>query len=350
MEIFYVICPLNLEKVVQEEINEKFKHYFGRIPEMELETGGITIKCELIEGYQLNTILKTATRILLRIKSQKCRDFPKLFKIIQKIDWKKYSKREDIDFDITTKESRLINTTKMNESCQKGIEKYFNANKMSAKILDAKESFNKAKVYIRVQNDDMQISLDTSGDPLYKRSDKSFKGNAPIRASIASALIYKFLKNKKNVNLIDPMCGSGTFISEALNFYNVNNDRKYYFQELLLLESLADMNTQFDIVSSHGYDIEDSIINKNKVDSTKADIFKLTLDKDSLIICNPPYGKRIKLSKPRDVYYYEILKRMKNELRGKEISILLPLDIKLKKYKKKMKIFNSGIWLYHYEI
>jgi putative N6-adenine-specific DNA methylase len=350
MENFYVICPLNLEKVVIEEINEKFKHYFGRIPETAVETGGISIKCELIEGYQLNTILKCATRVLLRIKEQKCRDFPKLFKIIQKIDWKKYSNREEIDFDITTKESRLINTTKMNESCLKGVEKYYNANKLPAKILDNKENYSKTKVYIRVLNDDMQISLDTSGDALYLRGNDPFRGLASIRSTIASGLVYRFLKDKKNINLIDPMCGSGTFIKEARDFYKVNRDRKYYFQELIEHKYLEDMNEKIDITSSHGYDLDANIIKKNNIDSTIADVFKLTLEKDCIIICNPPYGKRVKLSKPREIFYLELIKRMKNELRATEISILLPLDIKLKEYKKKTKIFNSGIWLYNYEI
>ena len=120
-----------MEELLKDELAQKWKILF---PESELSLkvieGGIEIECELYQGLHLNHYLKIATRILLRLKTQKCRDFPKLFKIIQKINWKLYTKRDDLEFKITAKESRLIHTGKMKKTCEDALIKYFNANSL----------------------------------------------------------------------------------------------------------------------------------------------------------------------------------------------------------------------------
>ena len=350
---FFLICPLNFEKIVETELLHKFQLYFEKKPNYTLVDGGIEIECLAEEGLQLNYILKTPTRILLRIKEQKCRDFPKLYKIIQRIDWKKYTKRTDLNWSITTKESRLINTKKMEETCNEAVQKYFNANSLSQKIIDQKEVFQKQTVFIRVNKDLIQISLDTSGDSLHVRGGEKFRGQASIRSTIASCLLVNFLYKKQDIHLIDPMCGSGTFIKEALNFHKLNYNRSYAFEDIVKFERMADSSHLFEIKSIAGFDNNHSIIKRNDQRIFKVrDVFshKISSPNKYYIILNPPYGKRVKLNRPRNLYYTELISSVQKNLNAQEISIIIPTDIKIEVYKSRIKFFNSGIWLYNYII
>ncbi len=349
METFFLISPLNFENTLEIELKEKFKFYEKEDPDYKIIEGGIEVTCTADQGNRMNYYLKCPTRILRRIKTQKCRDFPKLFNIIKKVQWKNYSRQVEFNWLITTKKSRLINTSKMEESCKKAIKEYFKANSFSQKILDNKENFQKQNIHIRVVEDNLQLSIDTSGDALYIRGGDSYRGLASIRSTLASCLLINFLKNKKKIKLVDPMCGSATFLKEARDYNIPNMNRSYAFEDYASAEKPNEKSIGFDIEKLLGFDIDSNIVNKQKSFAiTKADAFKYKRDDECLVICNPPYGKRVKLSQPRDVYYLNLIKSLKENFKATEISIILPLDIKLDHYKFRSKIFNSGIWLYSY--
>ena len=91
---FFLICPIGLEKLLLKELEFKFP----QITDIAFEPGGVTINCSLELGLCLNKYLKTTTRILLRLKKQKCRDLPKLYQILRKVDWKHYLKQKNLTF------------------------------------------------------------------------------------------------------------------------------------------------------------------------------------------------------------------------------------------------------------
>lgn len=343
-----------MENLLLAELLEKWELLYplDEIKHQIIE-GGVEIECELNKGLSLNHYLKIATRILLRIKTQKCRDFPKLFKIIQKIDWKKYTKREDVLFKVTSKESRLIHTGKIKKTCEDALLKYFNANKLSQKIREEKETYAVQNIFIRIDNDELMISLDTSGEALYEREINKFKGHAPLRASIAAGIIKSVIKySNPSLNIVDPMCGSGTFLSEINNFYKLNNRRKYSYQDLFKINDLKEIHKEFKFNELYGLDIDPEIIkNLNIKNKQVADIFKEKQSiENAFIICNPPYGKRVKLDRERQKYFQDLIKAIEINYRPKFISLLVPEDIKIKNYKEKLRVFNSGIWTVNYLI
>jgi len=343
-----------MEELLKDELAQKWKILF---PESELSLkvieGGIEIECELYQGLHLNHYLKIATRILLRLKTQKCRDFPKLFKIIQKINWKLYTKRDDLEFKITAKESRLIHTGKMKKTCEDALIKYFNANSLPQKIKDEKERYQRQKVFVRVDNDNLTISLDTSGEALYERELGKFKGHAPLRASLASGILYAVFQNiKERVNLVDPMCGSGTFLTEAINFFKVNENRVFAYQDWSETNPFSHLNHDFLIEKGYGFDKDPKVIGNLKIPNCKvADIFNDNYHvENALVICNPPYGKRVKLDRERQKYFQDLVTAIEKNIKPKYLSILVPEDIELKRFTEKRKIFNSGIWTINYFI
>src|SRR6185312_7514271 len=80
-EFFLVALP-GLEDVVQAEVADWFPDLTTK-----LEHGGVTVRAPLEEGLAMNQALKTPTRILLRVASFRCRDFPHLFNAVKKLKW-----------------------------------------------------------------------------------------------------------------------------------------------------------------------------------------------------------------------------------------------------------------------
>lgn len=349
---------MGLEKIVWSEISHKWELFLNsEIPQVNFELGGIELHCELQDGLAINYFSKTANRVLLRLKQQKCRDIPKLFNIISKLKWKSYLKREDVEWNITCHESRLFNTKKIEKACSDGLAKYFNANQLPQKIKDQKEKLHQQSIYLRFDQDVLTISLDTSGNLLHIRGGEKFRGHASIRSTLASSLLWKLLKDETHFTLIDPMCGTGTFLKEAITFYELSA-RSFPHQDWACEMIFNKIMKELTIEKLIGFDIDPNVIKKNLQEKSlihyeQQDIFKLDLSEPPhhpIVICNPPYGKRVKLTRPREVYFQQIIDQVIEKIMPKKFGIILPQDIKLKQKSKVTRIFNSGIWLNFHEI
>ena len=348
MAKFFITCPINFEKLCERELKLKWNIFFNeQLPEITLVTGGIELDCELQNGLALNHILKTASRILLRLKEQKCRDVPKLFNIIRKFNWKEFLKKEEVNWHITTHKSRLINTTKMQNACEDGLKSYFQANALSKKIKES-TSHQTQNIYIRVSEDLLTLSLDTSGELLHIRGNRSFRGHASIRENIASALLIHLLENnlednlenatnlraKTPFSLLDPMCGTGTFLSEAHDFFNLSSRRFAYYDWYTPFQSNARVEWNIQL---YGHDIDNNILTNIDLPFAKLtlqDAFKITDNKADnknvdYLICNPPYGKRIKLDRAPQKFFSDLIVSLLKGHSPKKMGILIPATVSL---------------------
>lgn len=348
---FFIVCPPKLEKYCLKELQNKWPLYFDSDLEAKLVSGGIEVSADMEEGLALNHILRGATRILLRIKEQRCKDIPKLYNIIKKIPWRNYTKREKFNFKITSHKSRLINTTKMEKACEGAISDYFRANALSQKTLES-HSIATQTIYIRVDNDDLTISLDCSGELLHKRKKHTFKGHASIRENIAYLLLQELLKVHSPSDLIDPMCGSGTFLLEA-HYQNHLNERSFPYEDWHTKIKLNPSN-QENPFSLIGKEIDQGVCQKVSeykfLEIKNEDLFKASkqIKKDSSVIINPPYGKRIKIKEDRNIFFQKVLESIFKTYYPTAIGMIIPQGVKqpvLKEYQKVNAIpfNNSGI-------
>ena len=321
---------------------------------MNLITGGVEIELPLEVGLALNYQLKSATRILLRIHNSKCRDLPKLYKKLLNIKWKDYC-WPVYNFKISSSKSRLINTKKIEQTAQDALEKYFNGNDFKKAQIEHADTNNlKTDIYIRIDNDNLIISVDTSGERLDKREDtKSDFSIASIRNSIAYSQItdlISFLKSD-TYNFYDPFCGSGTYLKEALQ-YNSYNDR--FFCLIPSLFTVKKLNN-FDKNTFNGISGSDITPIKNtKLNITEKDALKpLNLIPNTIVVTNPPYGKRVEDKKKRDLsagqFINEFISNCLNEKKLIALSLIIPRDFDIKKdindfkYIEGIKLKNGGI-------
>jgi putative N6-adenine-specific DNA methylase len=230
MEKALIICTPGLEKELFQELQEIWPALLSPqaqpqtepLPKVEFIKGGIEIQCDLFRALQLNFFLKLATRVLFRLDEFKCRDFPKLYQHLKRIPWNQWLGGDNVQFHISAAESRLNNEKRIEEILKEVLmESHLPAN-----------APQEASIYIRNFKDVVTVSLDLSGEPLYKRILQKKVGDAPFRESWASFVLRRMIKDRPlaelaGIDLVDPFAGSGTFLLESLTYGIPNFKRSY---------------------------------------------------------------------------------------------------------------------------
>lgn len=338
---FFVICPPGLEAVVAAEIRDW-------LPEVQpaLDRGGVTISLPLETGFYLNRILKTPTRILLRLSDFGCRDFPKLFKKAAGFPWENWvSDQTRIDFHASTTNSRLRIKKRIEETCDDGRKKRLK--QRGAPPIS--ESAPVIMVQVRFKDDVCFLSLDTSGELLHKRGLRTHSSEAPLRENLAAALLYQLENFKpgdqREVELVDLMTGGGTFLLEAALRVEVIRERGFPF-ESFLINDLAAPTLQppqrVPITSLVGFDIDDKALASARVNLSRlpktdlrepavdligGDVFAvepLPGEKRRWAIANPPYGERIAILGSFTDYYSDLFAAAERVARPERACFLLP--------------------------
>ncbi|MBK9321711.1 MAG: RNA methyltransferase [Bdellovibrionaceae bacterium] len=360
--MFYVSCNLGFEEDLALEIKECWPWLIGTdgqanheaYPTLTVDKGGVLVDCPLAQGVQLNFFLKTAHRILWRVAEFKVRDFPKLYEKVRQIEWSKFLSSANVEWVVSASQSRLNNEKRIEETCKESFRKVF--------PLENKNLTSAQKVFIRMHQDICTISLDSTGDHLHKRGWGQLKGEAPLRETLAAFVVRQMigevsLGELREITLVDPMCGSGTLLLEALSLWCPVFERDYSFLRWkqtpkIFKTELWKKNYKL-LVSDPpfknycGYDVEAKVIeaaNLNLAEMLKKvsiqnahfrfiqeDLFKESSDSSRGVfggktwcICNPPYGERIHVLTKKPISYEDLLKRMIEKFDAKKIGLLLP--------------------------
>lgn len=319
--------------------------------------------------YKSNISLRTALKIIKPIKEFKFKDIDEYYKKIYEIKWEDY-----LDFN----SSFLINSVVFNS-------KIFNNSKFTS--LKAKDaivdrfrnkfknrpsinSFNpELKIEIHVNRNFCTISLDSSGESLHKRGYKKYNSAAPLNEVLAAGIILMSAWDKKS-DLLDPMCGTGTFLIEAAmiarNIAPNLNRLAFAFEKWKdwdneLFETIEESVKSKEIEFEHklyGFDISGAMIKKAEknieisglgvdIEIVKKDFLtSIKTDNDKLhVLINPPYDKRI--SADVNQLYKKIGDTLKNNYLYSEVWIITANLEAIKsiglKSSKKIKLFNANL-------
>lgn len=259
--------------------------------------------------YRLNNTIRTASRILIRFAKFHAASFWELEQKAKKLPWEKFYCGQKLVFRINTRSSKLYHKKGIEERLIKSIQfrtrEYMNA-----------ESPFSLLVVVNIQNDTAEISIDTSGEHLHKRGYADWRTVAPLRETIAGAMIISCLKKGTIEKVIDPMCGSGTIILEAacifsnlpfFLFRGFSFEQFPCFQSRLYheIKELLYKSSKPCQIPILGMDISDKAVRTAKHNASNLNISYIEIlhgDCASLgvkvlqnttVISNPPYGNRI---------------------------------------------------------
>lgn len=230
---FFVSCPLGFEKELAREITEilpflkgsDFRFHAEEFQILEVEKGGISIETSLQLGLQLNYFSKLAHRILLRVAEFKAFEFYQLeTQLRQEVKLSDYG-LSNVLIDVECSQSKLGQEKRVLQTA----EKVFGPNQQTWA----------QNLKIRIFQDVVTVSLDTSGEHLHKRGYRKTHGGAPLRENLAAFMIRKMIlgvnqrtprAELSEVTLLDPFCGTGTLLLESALLYTPQTHRSFAFQ------------------------------------------------------------------------------------------------------------------------
>ena len=292
--------------------------------------------------YKANLCCRTALRILKPFYTFGAFDADELYEQAKQYEWDKLLTADQtfaIDSTVNSegfRHSKFVTYRVKDAIADFFMEKY--GKRPSIRLNGADVLLN-----VHINNDEVTISLDSSGEPLYKRGYRVAQTEAPINEVLAAGLILK-TGWKGDSNFVDPMCGSGTFLIEAaLIAANINPGiyrSEFAFErwpdyDAELFESLynddsAEREFTYKI---YGSDISPKAIAIAEQNIKSAGVGRMidlqvkpfqryeTAPEKGILITNPPYGERI-AADDMDALYESIGERLKKVFRGYHAWIL----------------------------
>ena len=300
--------------------------------DLNVRDGRIDFKGNLKDIPLTNIWLRTAERVLIKLGEFKALSFDELFEKTKSLPWEDWIP-EDGNFIIEGKsvKSKLYSISDSQRIVEKAI-----VEKLKTKY--NRQWFDKTgatyKIQVSLLKDIATLTIDTSGEGLHKRGYRDRAGDAPIKETLAAAMVLLSYWNK-NRPLYDPFCGSGTIPIEAAmigkniapgldrsfvseEFPNINKDywteeRKKAFQSIDNDITLNIMGSDIDKRSllrsrdnAANLGLEDDITFFMK-DMRDVDIN----DDYGVVITNPPYGERIGDKKEIEELYIDLGEKLR---------------------------------------
>ena len=297
--------------------------------------GGVTVSGGWPEVWRANLEIRGAGRVVARFASFRALHLAQLDKRARRLPWAEVL-RKDVPFRVeaTCKASRIYHSDAAAQRIERAIREELGA-PFSAK----------AEVCIRVRLDDdlCTIGVDTSGELLHKRGHKEAVSKAPMRETMAS-LFLRQCGYDGHEPVVDPMCGSGTFIIEAAEIaagLKPGRSRQFAFEHLATFDApawqfmRAAPSDQHSTVRFYGSDWDAGAINSARANAVRAGIeasteFQQLAINDltapsgppGLVIVNPPYGTRIGDKTGLHALYNSLGQTLKNRFGGWRVGLI----------------------------
>ena len=317
--------------------------------------------------YKANYSLRTALKILVPIHHFKAKNETIFEKEINKIPWENYFfNSQSFAIDTTVYSDYFKHSQYIMLKMKDGIVDRFR--KKFGKRPNIERYNPDIKFHLHISNQEVTISLDSSGDPLFKRGYRKSHFEAPINEVLAAGLLNLAGWDGKG-NFLDPMCGSGTLLVEAamiaLNMPPQLHRKQFGFMnwknfDLELFNKIKD--TRINRIKDFsgkivGYDISDKALVSAKNNIEAADLSEFIELKNQdfftsqkelfplLVVFNPPYDERLSIT--TDHFYKNIGDTLKNNYKN-TLAWFITSD--LEAYKKiglrpsrKIKIYNGKL-------
>lgn len=304
-EMLLVTVP-GLESVLAQEAREGGFAVTGMI------AGGVLLSGGWPDVWRANLVLRGAGRVLVRIGAFHAVHLAQLDKRSRAFPWREFLRPGmAVNVEAACRKSRIYHSKAAAQRIATAI-----AEELGAPVSEDADVTIKA----RIENDLVTLSLDTSGELLHKRGSKQAMAKAPMRENMA-ALFLRLCGYGGNEPVLDPMCGSGTFVIEAAEWaagLAPGRNRRFAFEKLAtfdekvwqILKSSPPLGEGLGVGQQRarffGSDRDSGAISASQANATRAGISRLTHftrktvseitpppGPPGLVICNPPYGARI---------------------------------------------------------
>jgi len=363
MERFFATCPRGLELILAGELRllgaEKI-HAVG---------GGVQFGGDFFFCYRANLESRVASRILWQVTTDRYRDEENIYRAASALPWTEwFDAARTIRVDVSATKSPLTSlnfvTLKIKDAvCDK-----------IRRLTGRRPSVDTRQPDIPIQahltDRDFTLYLDTTGEPLFKRGKRLAAGAAPLRENLAAGIL-RLAGWEPGIPLLDPMCGSGTFLLEAalmaldiapglgrhFAFERFKNFDGRRWRELLQ-RSQARQRPKTPL-TIHGSDLSGDALKaaranlaacglEKPVNLKQANVLEILAPaNEGIIVTNPPYGVRLGEQQELAEFYPKLGDALKKNFAGWR-AYILSADMRLPKLirlavSKRTPLFNGAL-------
>ncbi|HON19512.1 MAG TPA: THUMP domain-containing protein [Salinivirgaceae bacterium] len=362
MEKFEIIATTfyGLEETLAEELKE-----IG-VKETSILNRAVRFHGDTELLYRANYLLRTAVKILKPIAVFRANNDNQLYNQIREIEWEKFlSVKKSFAVDAITNSRIFTHSQYAAYRVKDGIVDQFKAKHRLRPTIDPQKP--DVQLNVHISDNLVIVSLDSSGEPLFRRNYRLEQVEAPINEVLASAIL-RICRWDKKTPLYDPMCGSGTFpIEAALTATNTpaGKFRKFNFQNWLDFDNVLfqkiQQETEEQIIPLEteivGSDINRKAIEIATNNARRAgmrkllrfehtDFFETSRHEPTFVTLNPPYDHRFQMEKIEE-FYEEIGSHLKHHYTNSRVCLISSNMEALKRFglkpKQKFKLFNGPL-------
>ena len=328
LDIFLSVAP-GLETVLAEEA------VAAGFADPVTSMGGVSFRGTWADVWRANLHLRGAARVLVRIGSFRVMHLAQLDKRARKFPWGDVLRKDvPLKVEVTCRKSKIYHDKAARQRIESALTEDFGATLAEDAPITVK---------VRIEDDLCTISIDTSGESLHKRGHKSFVGKAPMRENLAS-LFLRQMGYDGSEPVVDPMCGSGTFVIEAAQIAAgliPGRDRSFAFELLSNFDAAAwdamraTTPTERPALTFYGSDRDAGAVKGAKENAERAGVAEMVTFANhavsdlpcpegpkGIVIVNPPYGARIGNKKLLYAVYGALGKTLLERFSGWRVGII----------------------------
>ncbi|MDR2205376.1 MAG: THUMP domain-containing protein [Flavobacteriaceae bacterium] len=350
-----------LEEILAAEIQK----LGGR--NVEIRTRAVNCVGDLGFLYKINYSARTALKILVPIFEFKAFNEQKFYDKLSKFPWSEYLDiNQTFAIDATVHSEKFTHSQFMTLKMKDAIVDFFQQKFRKRPNVETKNP--DIKFHLHIDRELVTISLDASGEPLFKRGYRKQHGEAPINEVLASGMLQIAGWDGKG-NFLDPMCGSGTFLIEAamiamdlpaqifrknFGFQHWKNYDEELFNKIkeFRINRIKEFNGKI-----IGFDTDEKMISFSRqniefaemldiIEVRKQNFFESKKENfPLLIVFNPPYDERISIN--QEDFYKKIGDTFKNNYPN-TLAWLITSDLEMAKKiglrpSRKIKLYNGKL-------
>jgi len=177
-----------------------------------MDVGGASFEGDFEDAFRANLWLRTCDRIMLVMAQFEARSYEELFQGVKAVEWEKLLPG-DAAFPIRAKcvKSQLMSPSDVQKIAKRAMVERMKSAYHADWFSETGATF---QVDVSIRNDLVTVAVDASGEPLSRRGYRTWNGEAPLRETLAAALVLQSGWHPWEP-LYDPCCGTGTILIEA---------------------------------------------------------------------------------------------------------------------------------------
>ncbi|GGO81012.1 ribosomal RNA large subunit methyltransferase K/L [Marinobacterium nitratireducens] len=342
----FVTCPKGIEGLLREELSALGVAVTKETP------AGVSVEGGLEDAYRICLWSRLANRVLLPLAEADVDSADDLYRAVQQVDWLEHLRPAGtLMVDFTGRSSKIVNTHFGAQRVKDAIVDQVREKTGSRPAVDRRQP--DLRISVHLGRGKLSVALDLSGESLHRRGYRKQAGLAPMKENLAAAVLYRAgwpQLAQSHPQLLDPMCGSGTLLIEAVlmaadiapgllrqrfGFSRwLGHDKSIWKPLLQEAGERRERGLEALQVKFFGRDRDPEVLQRAQDNAARAGIGELIdwreqdmvelsppLEGPGLLVTNPPYAERIGEHSELMFMYRQMGERLKRSFGGWQVAV-----------------------------